>query len=298
MQETAESPDVFGWALATGDFNGDGFADLAVGAPGETIGAASRAGIVHILYGSANGLAAQGNQVFHQDRPGVQETAEGGDTFGWALATGDFNGDGFADLAIGAPGEAFGAAGGVGVVHILYGSANGLTTQGSQIFHQDRPGVQETAESPDVFGFALTTGDFNGDSFADLAVGAPGETIGATSRAGIVHILYGTTDGLSAAGDQVFHQDSAGIPDFPDTQDFFGWSTAAADFDNDGFADLAIEVPGEDLNFSPPLGAVHVLYGTNRGMSASGNPVIPLGRGWTSSNCRIPPLYSACGITC
>ena len=114
MQETAEAPDVFGWALATGDFNGDGFADLAVGAPGETIGAASRAGIVHILYGSANGLAAQGNQVFHQDRPGVQETAEGGDTFGWALATGDFNGDGFADLAIGAPGEAFGAAGGVG----------------------------------------------------------------------------------------------------------------------------------------------------------------------------------------
>ena len=118
------------------------------------------------------------------------------------MAAGDFNRDGFADLAIGAFGEALGFLSAAGVVHILYGSAKGLTAKGNQVFHQDRPGVQETAEGSDFFGFALTAGDFNGDDFADLAVGAPGEAIGTASRAGgIVHILYGTTDGLSAAGD-------------------------------------------------------------------------------------------------
>ena len=92
-----------------------------------------------------------------------------------------------------------------------------------------------------------------------------------------MHILYGATDGLSAAGAQVFHQDSADIPDFPDTMDFFGWSTVAADFDNDGFADLAIDAPGEDLNLFPPRGAVHVLYGTKKGMSSSGSQLFPFG---------------------
>ena len=132
--------------MAAGDFNGDGFADLAIGASGEALGTVGEAGVVHILYGSAKGLTAQGNQVFHQDSPGVQETAEGSDVFGCALTTGDFNGDGFVDLAIGAPGEALGSIGSAGIVHILYGSAK---------FHQDRPGVQETAEEDDTFGWAL-----------------------------------------------------------------------------------------------------------------------------------------------
>ena len=59
-------------------------------------------GIVHVLYGAARGLTAQGSQVFHQDSPGVQEAVDGGEGFGWALTTSDFNGDGFADLAVSA----------------------------------------------------------------------------------------------------------------------------------------------------------------------------------------------------
>ena len=134
------------------DFNGDGFADLAVGIPGATVGfSATQAGRVRVWYGSASGVSTVGRQIWHQDSPGVRETAEPNDRFGASVAAGDFNGDGFADLAIGAYGEALGTVVEAGVVHILYGSAKRLTTQGNQVFHQDRPGVQETAEGSDVF---------------------------------------------------------------------------------------------------------------------------------------------------
>ena len=277
IKEAVEGGEGFGWALTTGDFNGDGFADLAVSAIGEALGVAGDAGVVHILYGSTDGLSAAGNQVFHQNHSGVQEVAEERDWFGWTLTTGDFNGDGFADLAVSAPTETLGAARGAGIVHILYGSANGLTARGSQVFHQNRPGIKEAVEGGEGFGWALTTGDFNGDGFADLAVSAPTETLGAARGAGIVHILYGSTDGLSAAGNQVFHQNRSGVPEIPEANDLFGWSTAAADFDNDGFTDLAIEAPGEDLNLFPPRGAVHVLYGRKAGLSSSSNQLFPFG---------------------
>ena len=95
-------------AAVQGDFNGDGFADLAVGAPGEDLGSPD-AGAVNVLYGSAAGLTSAGNQFWHQNSPGIAERADAGDLFGSALAAGDFNGDGFDDLAIGVPAEDVGA---------------------------------------------------------------------------------------------------------------------------------------------------------------------------------------------
>src|SRR5688500_5802822 len=91
------------------DFDGDGFGDVAIAAPGEAIGARREAGAVHILYGTGSGLSAAGDQIWHQDIAGVPGKAETGDSFGNAVATGDFDADGFDDLAIGAPGESLGA---------------------------------------------------------------------------------------------------------------------------------------------------------------------------------------------
>jgi hypothetical protein len=68
------------------DFNNDGFVDLAVGVPGEDVGAVMEAGAANVAYGAAGGLTATGSQLFTQDTPGMPDTAEGNDGFALALA--------------------------------------------------------------------------------------------------------------------------------------------------------------------------------------------------------------------
>ncbi len=130
------------------DFNNDGADDLAVGVPGESVGTIVEAGVVNVLYGTAGGLTGSGSQLFTQ----VGSAAETYDRFGQALATGDFNHDGFADLAAGAPLEDVGSIADAGAVSVLYGSAGNLTRTGGQIFTQSSPGVPSSAERNDRFG--------------------------------------------------------------------------------------------------------------------------------------------------
>jgi hypothetical protein len=254
----AEDFDNFGWALAAGDFNHDGFADLAAGAPGEAVGARGFAGAVSVLYGSAGGLSTTGGRLFTQ----VAGTVEGGDQFGWALAAGDFNHDSFLDLAAGAPGEAIGNAGGAGAVSVLPGSAGGLTATGGQLFTQ----VGGTVEGGDQFGAALAAGDFNGDEFADLAAGAPSETVGGAVDAGAVSMLLGSVGGLTVSGGRLFTQ----VGGTPERFDVFGFALAAGDFNHDGFADLAASAPLEDVGSLDDAGTVSALPGSAGGLTTSG----------------------------
>ena len=178
IPDTAESFDFFGNALAARDFNNDGFIDLAIGVPGEDLATITDAGAVTVLYGSASGLSATGSQFFTQDTPGVLGAAEAEDGFGSALGVGDFNNDTLADLAIGVPSEGVGGAAQAGAVNVLYGATGGLTATGNQQWLQGSGGVGGVAEVGDQFGFALTSGDFNNDTFADLAIGSPFEDVG------------------------------------------------------------------------------------------------------------------------
>jgi hypothetical protein len=92
---------------------------------------------------------------------------------------------------------------------VQYGSADGLTASGGRLFTQ----VGGMVEGGDSFGSALTAGDFNRDGFADLAVGALGETVGSSLvGAGAVSVLYGSAAGLTTSGGRLFTQDSSGIP--------------------------------------------------------------------------------------
>ncbi len=246
-------------APVKGDFDGDGFADLAIGAPGENNGA----GVVHVIRGSAAGLTATGSQYWSQDSAGVAGSTEAGDGFGSSVAAGDVNGDGRADLAIGVPGEDFGA----GAVHVLLGSASGVVSTGSRLLSQDTSGILDAEEPNDHLGATLAIGNYGGSSHGDLAIGAPHEDVGAAADAGVVHVLPGSASGTTATGSQYWDQNSSGILDLNETGDQFGASLAAGDVGSTTLADLAIGAAGENAG----AGAVHVLLGTASGLASTGN---------------------------
>lgn len=228
VADRPEWGDQLGWTLAHGDFDGDGFSDLATSARWED-GGARDAGAVHVLHGSPEGLTAERSQLWRQDSPGMADAGERKDQLGWALAAADFDGDGHADLAIGVPFEDRAGADS-GVVHVLDGSPTGLRASGSQLWHQDSPGIADRAEAGDHFGKALAAGDYDGDGHADLAIGAPYESRG-VNRSGVVHVLRGSGRGLTARGSQLWHQDAPGVRERSEERDQFGQSLAAGDFD-------------------------------------------------------------------
>lgn len=263
--DEGEQGDRFGHAVAVGDFNADGFDDVAVGVPYEDHSGHTDAGAVNIVYGSPAGLTAAGFGSFTEaNLPGAPGDE---DWFGWALAVGDFDEDGYDDLAIGKPGEDILVrdATDAGAVNIVYGSPSGLTSQRSRVFNQFGR-IVGVPQDGDRYGYALAAADFDGDGDDDLAVGIPFEDIRGRRDAGKVNIIGGSPNGLAVAGNFFVSQRGA-VPGIPEPGDWFGRSLVAADLDGDGIDDLAVGVPGEGLRGQAGTGAVNVIYGSVRSLA-------------------------------
>ena len=242
-----------GAASARSDFNGDGFADLAIGVPYEDVGSVIDAGAVNVVYGSATGLKVAGNSFWHQDSTGVTGVSETGDHFGAAIVAGDFDGDGITDLAIGIPDESTGTVADEGGVQLLRGTRTGLVAwRYWNILNATGGTTDELCNCR--FGAALAAGDFNDDGKTDLAIGGPNEsgqsiTLQPVEAVGSVTVLYGSDAGLSALG---FKRIPGG-----GVRAYRGASLAAADHDGDGRDDLAVGAPGSDqvsVYFGSPAG--------------------------------------------
>jgi len=245
MVESDQDSAQIGWSVGTaGDVNGDGYADAIVGVYGYDNGQTDE-GEAYVYHGSAAGLSssidwrAEGNQAYAN--------------FGYAVGTaGDVNGDGYADIVIGAPYYDNGEAS-EGMAFVYHGSPAGLSPT---------PGWTDEGDQLDaVLGCAAgTAGDVNGDGFIDIVVGAPHYDNGETDE-GIAFVYYGAPTGPGLTPDWSAEGNQAGA--------YMGFSAGTAgDVNGDGYADVII---GELLydNGQTDEGRTLVYHGSAVGLSPS-----------------------------
>jgi hypothetical protein len=268
---SCSTDDLWGEVLAAGDLDNDGFDDLVVGAPSESVNGDSDAGRIWIFYGSNAGIVVSGSQIVDEDTSNVPSDTTPNDRFGQAIALNDRNGDGFADLAIGV--EHWDGVPRTGGVHLINCNASGPIFTTALLVTQDSFGFADQDEDFDRFGRALAGGDFDADGFGDLAIGVPHEDFGTegseTVDAGVVHILYGSPVSQTSGGTAYLSKSTSGVPGDPTESDQMGTSLVAADFDGDGYDDLAIGVPGERTVPGSFVGAVTVVRGGAEGMTTA-----------------------------
>lgn len=254
----------FGARVATGDFNGDGYQDLAIAARFENASSwvGYLSGAVFMVYGTSSGL---GNT-----NPSYPRTLRGATVgkynyFGSTLTTGDFNGDGIDDLAVGAGGRNVlgesntASTKGHGAVDVYFGSATGLSNDSVVELNQNL--LVGSPQAGAGFGNSLASGDFNKDGWDDLLIGAPyadrASVYGSGENSGNVTVVFGESTGFNL---ETAFQIRDSYWD-NNTNDRFGQSLVTLDYNGDGYDDFAIGHPGETLGNKSRAGAVTVYQG-------------------------------------
>jgi hypothetical protein len=261
---TPESGDWHGAAVALGDFNGDGYDDLATGAPFESFAPSSfPAGAVIVSYATPWGLTWK-NALSLSPLDASLSTAEN-HQMGKALAAGDFNNDGYDDLAVGLPASAVSGQPAAGRVLIFQGSASGLNIAAS-VIHQGMVGA--AVESGDAFGASLAAGKLEGDNYDDLVIGATGENDGR----GAVFVIRGGALGPNLAQHQVLLGADLGLANQPGDQ--FGYAVLIANVMGFPAGELVVGAPFAELTQGvPSSGLVYISTSTSSTVSTT-NPLV------------------------
>ncbi|MBN2007545.1 MAG: FG-GAP repeat protein [Anaerolineae bacterium] len=266
--ESNQADAQLGFSVAgAGDVNGDGFSDVLVGAPTYDGGAAAE-GRVYGYYGAAGGLSTTASWTKEMDQAGAQ--------FGTAVASaGDVNGDGYADVIIGAPNYANGQTQ-EGAAFVYHGAASGLSAAANWQYESDKAGAHLGAA-------VSSTGYAHSSTYTGVLVGAPefNETM---ANQGKAFAFYGGASGLNVAPDWSNVGDQTGAT-------FGAAVSCAGDVDGDGYHDILVGAPGYDDNTTGDTGAAFVYHG-----GAGGIDALP---GWQvlgdSENARLGASVSLAG---
>ncbi|MFD3835080.1 N-acetylmuramoyl-L-alanine amidase [Streptomyces sp. NPDC058642] len=297
---SSETGDAFGTSAAWGDVNGDGYADLAVGSPGEddTSGNADR-GNVTVMYGPAL------NTGFSYTTSGV--TAAGA-KLGSTVAVGDFDGDGKADVFAAGTGKGGNWNARLGAGKYTYGTLTSATGAVSYLdaatgdFNRDgyadvalnyrdtggigrvvrfagsASGLTKAGVISVKGGRSIAAGDVNGNGYDDIVIGQPVASESGGKSGGQITLVPGTSTGFTTTGMTVIHQDTASVPGGNESGDALGSSVSVSDHDADGYADVLAGAPGEDLvrdgvNRTNAGNAI-LVRGTASGLTGSGSVAV------------------------
>ncbi len=244
----------FGCSVSSaGDVNGDGYADVIIGAWTYDDAANTNEGRAFVYHGSAAGLSATPNNT-----PDDAEQAFA--QFGASVASaGDVNGDGYSDVIIGANGYDDAGNTDEGRAYVYHGSAAGLSATPNN--------TPDDADLADVnFGYSVASaGDVNADGYSDVIIGAPQYDEGANANVGRVYVYHGSTTGLAATPNSTLDEIDQALA-------YFGWSVASAgDVNGDGFSDVIVGASQYDEGAFINEGRAFIYHGSVTGLSSTAN---------------------------
>ena len=256
----------FGTSLAAADVDGDGRSELVVGT--ELPYDADTFECAFVFKGGKKGIDTKSVQVIPFDGDGSSVYASIGTPI---LFAADLDVDGYGDLVFGCPEQSAGGFLGAGTLHVFRGTAAGLDPTSHFQIDRDLVVVAGLAAQSAQFGRTCVCGDFDGDGVPEFVVGAPGDPIAMHNAAGSVHVFATGPALVSTTGDYTLTQDDPGIATTSFDLEQFGIQLASGDFDGDGFEDLLIAAPGENVGVGGYAGAVHMIRGSAMGLDPTGS---------------------------